>query len=921
MATKVYIDGQFIEVDFLPQALSPTSSPTFESLNLTSTLTIKPSGSGTWADPATPLYADSTGLFSVADKMTFDPGSVESGGLGSLIITGKVYGAIQNFDIVQLDKGKRNLTFGSLSSNVVTLTTAVNHGFLEGDTVLLEDIGTGAFVPLSGGAFRVQSVPTPTTFTVNYTAADIASVAIATGTAKVRELTLGLHPQMTSPDGGIISPAGIGIRLDENNYWFLNNKFKVGSTTRFLTWDGSALTLTGTVNATAGNFSGNVTVGTHISDRITLAATGTANSTAIYSGTTTYGAGSGFWMDASGRFSLGGNLTWNGTTLSVTGAVTATSGTFTGTVNANAGNFSNTVTVGQHTNKISLTGTAFDTTTKVHSGVGTYADANTGFYLDASGRFSLGDRLTWNGTNTLSLSGSVNATGGNFSNTVTVGQDTNKISLTGTALDTTTKIHSGAGNYNNTDTGFYLDASGRMSLKQSLLWDGSALTVAGTVNASAGNFTGYVTAGTMRFGANVSTTLDGLWIDANNYWYDTGAFSIGGVNGLSYTGSGQINIGTGVTVSGPISGSTIDIGGADATSFHVDINGNVWAGAATFNTGTNPFSVTSAGALTARSGEIGGFTIGTSSLIAGTGSTRIGLQASGTEALYAGGNTPSTAPFSIRADGSIKFNGSGSRDLTINPGDATYGAGLQFSGAESYINNYWVGGGGALGDISIQAYGRVMLISEVKDAVVTGVDGASISHAGTGRGLWAGSANTQIRRSGGTTSMIWASDDGVGIGNGVTRANYVFNVEGAVTGEAATSRIYRPRAAGADVIFDCWSDNTATRSQFRVMGNGDAQNRGNSYGAWSDGRLKDNIETARSYLPDLLKLRPVKYSWKEDEEKTRYLGLIAQEVQEVMPGLVTEDEEGILSVKYSILVPMLLTAIQELSAKINELSK
>ncbi|MFA6619388.1 MAG: hypothetical protein WCT23_10015, partial [Candidatus Neomarinimicrobiota bacterium] len=88
--------------------------------------------------------------------------------------------------------------------------------------------------------------------------------------------------------------------------------------------------------------------------------------------------------------------------LTVKGVITADSGTFNGTVNANAGNFTSTVTIGSGatsgtlavgtaTNKITITGTNSDTTTKIYSGTGTYGNTNTGFYADASGRFSLKD--------------------------------------------------------------------------------------------------------------------------------------------------------------------------------------------------------------------------------------------------------------------------------------------------------------------------------------------------------------------------------------------------------------------------------------------------------------------------------------------------------------------------------------------------
>ena len=58
---------------------------------------------------------------------------------------------------------------------------------------------------------------------------------------------------------------------------------------------------------------------------------------------------------------------------------------------------------------------------------------------------------------------------------------------------------------------------------------------------------------------------------------------------------------------GKIGGGTIDIGDDDITSFHVNVGGNMWLGAGTFNDAT--FSVTSGGVLKAASGKIGGYKI------------------------------------------------------------------------------------------------------------------------------------------------------------------------------------------------------------------------------------------------------------------------------------------------------------------------
>jgi hypothetical protein len=73
----------------------------------------------------------------------------------------------------------------------------------------------------------------------------------------------------------------------------------------------------------------------------------------------------------------------------------------------------------------------------------------------------------------------------------------------------------------------------------------------------------------------------------------------------------------------------------------------------------------------------------------------------------------------------------------------------------------------------------------------------------------------------------------------------------------------------------------------------------------------------------VLKLRVVKYNWLKDDDSTpKELGLIAQEVEQVFPGLVQDDlnpvEDGGMiykQVKQSVLPFMLLKAIQELKAE------
>lgn len=69
----------------------------------------------------------------------------------------------------------------------------------------------------------------------------------------------------------------------------------------------------------------------------------------------------------------------------------------------------NTIT----TKNLTLTGnTVISTNSKIYLGTGEYANTNTPFYVDDTSKFSLGNKLTWDGS-TLTITGNVNITGGN----------------------------------------------------------------------------------------------------------------------------------------------------------------------------------------------------------------------------------------------------------------------------------------------------------------------------------------------------------------------------------------------------------------------------------------------------------------------------------------------------------------------------
>jgi len=324
----------------------------------------------------------------------------------------------------------------------------------------------------------------------------------------------------------------------------------------------------------------------------------------VTAGTYTTDVGQITLYDTNYKFKVGDNdnsMSYN----SYTGALTVT-----GTINASSGNFTNAVTVGKPnlsysvSNKQLTTNEAILTTNTVHSFV--VGDSVTIAGVDATfngtytvksvptGNIFIYDKTATNVASTaVSPVGTVSRGVAN-EGTIFVGYGTNQITINGTGTDTTSAIFAGVGNYGNSDTGFFMDASGRFSLKDKLTFSGNllnpVLTVNGKITAQtlsvggAGGInydpavdniihlgsdvviTGGVTATSLTVGTDpnqiiISPTAvsgnPGMAITGSgDFIRNTGAFRLGGASGISYSGSGTVTVGTGVNVNGNISGAS-----------------------------------------------------------------------------------------------------------------------------------------------------------------------------------------------------------------------------------------------------------------------------------------------------------------------------------------------------------------------------
>jgi len=90
----------------------------------------------------------------------------------------------------------------------------------------------------------------------------------------------------------------------------------------------------------------------------------------------------------------------------------------------------------------------------------------------------------------------------------------------------------------------------------------------------------------------------------------------------------------------------------------------------------------------------------------------------------------------------------------------------------------------------------------------------------------------------------------------------------------------------------------------------------------SDERLKDNITPIDDPLAKVLTISGNTFDWNEKSNKNGHdVGLIAQEIEQVLPEAVTTRDNGYLAVDYHKVVPLLVEAIKELSAKVESLEQ
>jgi hypothetical protein len=191
----------------------------------------------------------------------------------------------------------------------------------------------------------------------------------------------------------------------------------------------------------------------------------------------------------------------------------------TGSANAGSGT---AVAVGSSAIKIDSTGDGITLPFKLFSGTGVYANSNTPFYLDTNAKFSLKDKLYFDGTS-LTVNGAIQAQSGYFAGAISV-NGVGSVMKFGPAVG-------GTGNhgiYINQNSYWYDNgnfAIGAASGSSAITLTGTALSVTGAINATSGTITGNfgITTGTLTAGAS-STTGARINISSSGMFvYDAGS--------------------------------------------------------------------------------------------------------------------------------------------------------------------------------------------------------------------------------------------------------------------------------------------------------------------------------------------------------------------------------------------------------------
>ena len=385
-ANKVYVwvtdafvatpDGTYDQSGDINSLSGSVAADTFTDATGKIVRTPNPSGEGLF------LGDSNLGFYSQSQWQTFMANN------GNFFLTGSDGGYLKWQNGALDIKGAINITGGNAATqqDVNTATGSLSAS-------LSESIANEAVI-------AAQATATAQT-TANNASTTAASATLTALTASARTV---------DADGKVVfnpAPSGQGLFMNSNNLGFYNNNywgayisasgefFLSGSGNSGLSWDGTSLSVDGTVDARDGTIGG-----------ITL------DSDKMFSGTGTHGAANTpFFTSQSGEFSLGNKLVWDGSDLTIEGSITVTNANDFASQQELDDMIATTSSLANPSTYKFGPSAAFTLDAVTPSSDGLYLGSNNlGYYsasawrayMDSSGNFLLtgngDDGLTWNGS-------------------------------------------------------------------------------------------------------------------------------------------------------------------------------------------------------------------------------------------------------------------------------------------------------------------------------------------------------------------------------------------------------------------------------------------------------------------------------------------------------------------------------------------
>lgn len=297
-----------------------------------------------------------------------------------------------------------------------------------------------------------------------------------------------------------------------------------------------------------------------------------------------------------------------------------------------------------------------------------------------------------------------------------------------------------------------------------------------------------------------------------------------------------------------------------------------------------------------------------------------------------------TITLSNNASGSVSINGGSNVTLSVSNNYATYASRLNLiSGISDF--NATLNGNGLYNWVSSAAnrptdYGTMLQFSNVNNPT-----GGTNNHW-VNQMAWGTNSRIYIRQRintggwNGWSTLAYISDN-VASSNKLATArningtafNGTVNITTAQWGTARNIYVQDATAANTSAAV---SVNGGANVYLKLptnlkVGNLVATGEVTAYSS-SDRRLKKNIKSITNSLDIIEKLNPVQFNWnqkakelnKEKDERNNY-GLIAQEVEEILPELIHPIYDKYKSVDYEQLIPILIQSIKELKEEVDKL--